>query len=230
MECKNCNTKLNDQDKFCSNCGQKNIDKLNLKYLYEEILENVLNLDSKLFATLKGLIFKPGFLSKEFVLGRRKRYVLPVRFYIIVSVIFFFMVSMIRMIPESNPEETSTVNSTFSMKDKDITVTSVKYNELVRNNTLDTYITDSLEMEPGIEHFFVKQTIKAQNSKGGFGDLLLNQLSIFLLLFIPFIALVYKWSFKNNKFSYVDHVVFNVHFNSFVIVLLSGNPHSFLTL
>jgi len=224
MECKNCNEDLVGQEKFCSGCGQKNIDKLNLKYLYGEILDNVLNLDSKLFNTVKGLIMKPGFLSKEFVEGRRKRYVMPVRFYIIISIIFFFMVSIIGTIPDSNPNlEADVAPHTFTINGKDITVLSEKYNELTQTNTLDSYIADSIGMPAGFPHFFVKQSIKAQNTKGGFGGILLNQLSIFLLLFIPFIGLVYQWSFKNNGYSYVEHVVFNVHFNSFVIVLLMLN-------
>lgn len=74
MKCKNCNQSLESKNNYCSNCGQKNIDKLNLKYLFSEILENVLNLDSKMFTTLKSLIFKPGFLTKEFMIGKRIRY------------------------------------------------------------------------------------------------------------------------------------------------------------
>jgi hypothetical protein len=223
MDCKNCNENLSGQEKYCSNCGQKNIDKLNFKYLYEEILDNILNLDSKLLSTIKGLIIKPGFLSKEFIAGRRKKYVLPVRFYIIISVIFFFMVSMIRMFPDTNTEKGVTLNQSYSLGEKDVTVPEAKYNELIRNNELDSYISDSLKVESSITHFFVKQSIKTQNSKGGFVDVVLNQLSIFLLLFIPLIALVYKICFTKNKYSFVDHVVFNVHFNSFVMVLLILN-------
>jgi hypothetical protein len=222
MICKNCNEDLNGKKNFCSSCGQKNIEKLNLKYLLSEIVENVLNLDSKMFTSLRGLIFKPGFLSKEFMLGRRIRYVLPVRFYIIISILFFLLVSIIRFIPSDEPESDK-VNTSFSFGDKEITVSKEKYKELVLNDNIDSYIADSLDIKDGFSHFFVKQTIKAQNSDGSFGDVLLNQLSIFLLLFIPLISLVYKWSFTNNKYGFVDHVIFNVHFNTFVIFLLIIN-------
>jgi len=58
--------------------------------LFQDFLDYLFNLDSKLYRTLKGLLFKPGFLSKEFVLGKRVHYVLPVKLYVVISVIFFF--------------------------------------------------------------------------------------------------------------------------------------------
>jgi len=223
MKCKNCNEDLGGQENFCSNCGQKNIDKVNLKYLFSEILENVLNLDSKLITTLKSLIFKPGFLSKEFMVGRRIRYVLPVRFYIIITILFFFLISLVRFFPSEDIEHGNETNASFTVGETDITVSNEKYKSLINDGKIDEYISDSLEIEDGFPHFFVKQSIKAQNSEGGFAEVLLNQLSIFLLLFIPLISLVYKWSFTNNKYGFVDHVIFNIHINTFVILLLIIN-------
>lgn len=89
MECKNCHQEINENQHFCPNCGQKNIPHLNLKYLLEEFLENYIYIESKLFKTLKSLIFKPGHLSKEFIDGKRVSFVAPVRLYITFSVLFF---------------------------------------------------------------------------------------------------------------------------------------------
>lgn len=250
MNCKNCNEKLSGQSKFCSNCGQKNIDKLNLKYLFSEILDNLLDFDSKLFVTLKCLVLKPGFLSKEFNIGRRVRYVLPVKFYLVISVIFFFMVSLIRLLPESDPAEHAmdeqvgvaqfgtdstqfqnslTIGESDSLTNNRIiafgedSVSKEKFIELERNNNLDSYIKDSMGIDNAIYKYVVKRSLRTQYGDSSMEENMLNQLSIFLLLFIPFISLVYKWSFIDNKYSYVDHVVFNIHFNSFVILLLSFN-------
>ncbi|HEX4618103.1 MAG TPA: DUF3667 domain-containing protein [Steroidobacteraceae bacterium] len=51
--------------------------------------EDLTHADSRLWATLRALLFKPGFLTREFLDGRRARYLPPVRLYLVLSVIFF---------------------------------------------------------------------------------------------------------------------------------------------
>jgi hypothetical protein len=41
--------------------------------------------------TVKDLLFKPGFLSREYLLGRRKKYLHPVRMYVFTSAVFFLV-------------------------------------------------------------------------------------------------------------------------------------------
>ncbi len=88
--CKNCNYKLDKQ--YCSNCGQKNVEVLELKIIIKDFFKDVFELDSRVFLTLKYLLFKPGFLTKEYWLGKRKRYISPMRLIIITSFIYFIMV------------------------------------------------------------------------------------------------------------------------------------------
>jgi hypothetical protein len=47
--------------------------------------------DSSFFTTVKDLLFKPGFLSKEYMIGRRVSYLHPVRMYVFTSAIFFLL-------------------------------------------------------------------------------------------------------------------------------------------
>lgn len=50
---------------------------------------DITHFDSKIFTTLKDLILKPGFLTREYVEGRRVGYLNPIRMYIFISAIFF---------------------------------------------------------------------------------------------------------------------------------------------
>jgi len=88
--CPNCDTVVNGP--FCSSCSQsqKNLNK-QIWTLTGELLDDVVRLDSRVARTLGALIFKPGFLTREYFLGRRARYSPPVRFYLIVSFLFFFL-------------------------------------------------------------------------------------------------------------------------------------------
>ena len=88
--CLNCNAIVH--DRFCGICGQENIEpKESAWHLMKHFFEDITHFDGKFFSSLKYLIFKPGFLSSEYVRGRRQAYLNPVRFYIFTSFIFFLV-------------------------------------------------------------------------------------------------------------------------------------------
>ena len=78
--CANCDHRLSPWDKFCSQCGQ---DTLNhppslWEFIHEWTLHYVA-FEGKLWKSLWALIAKPGFLTQEYLAGRKQRYVLPLR-------------------------------------------------------------------------------------------------------------------------------------------------------
>jgi len=109
-ECKNCSNLINGE--YCSSCGQKDIELLKFKELAKDFLDHHLDLDSRLFITLKYLLTKPGFLTNEYWIGRRKRYIPPFKIYLITSFLYFFTYSLI---PNSEPviEEDNQINIQF---------------------------------------------------------------------------------------------------------------------
>tara|TARA_Y100001968_G_scaffold158559_1_gene144980 strand:- start:400 stop:1173 length:774 start_codon:yes stop_codon:yes gene_type:complete len=92
-KCKNCNHSIDGE--FCSKCGQKDIELLKFKDLIKEFLNHLLDLDSRLFITLKYLIAKPGFLTTEYWRGRRVRYIPPFKIYLLSSFLYFFIYSIL---------------------------------------------------------------------------------------------------------------------------------------
>ena len=59
-----------------------------------EVFREMFELDSRLFLTLKSLLFKPGHLSSEFSRNRRAAYMSPVRLYLFISFVFFLVLSI----------------------------------------------------------------------------------------------------------------------------------------
>ncbi|MCB9249683.1 MAG: DUF3667 domain-containing protein [Ignavibacteriales bacterium] len=51
------------------------------------MLEGFFNFDSKFFRSLKFLITKPGFLTNEFLNGRRVKYIKPFQLFIILNLL-----------------------------------------------------------------------------------------------------------------------------------------------
>lgn len=80
--------------KYCHNCGQENIEpKESVWQLVTHFFNDTAHFDGKFFSTLKNLLFKPDFLSKEYIKGRRATYLNPVRMYLFTSFIFFLIFS-----------------------------------------------------------------------------------------------------------------------------------------
>lgn len=86
--CLNCDAPL--QGVWCHNCGQKaSSADLTVHDVAHEAMHEFLHLDGKILQTLKLLVVKPGELTREFIAGRRARYISPLRLYLTFSVLFF---------------------------------------------------------------------------------------------------------------------------------------------
>jgi hypothetical protein len=93
--CPNCGTDLQAGFEFCPHCGQENHDlRVPFRTFAYEFLESITHFDTKLWNTLKVIVTKPGRLTKDFVEGKRARYVHPARFYVFTSFIFFALLTL----------------------------------------------------------------------------------------------------------------------------------------
>jgi hypothetical protein len=89
-DCLNCGTIV--QGKYCHTCGQENVEpKETFWHMFTHFFYDITHFDSNFFTTVKDLLFKPGFLSKEYMLGRRAMYLHPIRMYVFTSAIFFLL-------------------------------------------------------------------------------------------------------------------------------------------
>ncbi len=88
--CLNCGTPL--KGPFCYYCGQpdKNLVRF-FPALVRDVLEDFMDLDSRVMRTLKPLLLHPGKLTRDYLDGRRFRYTPPMRLYIFSSMIFFVL-------------------------------------------------------------------------------------------------------------------------------------------
>ena len=86
--CQNCGAALTGP--YCAQCGQHDVDyHRSIWHIVEDSIEGFFHLDGKFFRTVRYLFTRPGFLTREFIAGRRERYANPIRFYIFVSFVFF---------------------------------------------------------------------------------------------------------------------------------------------
>lgn len=90
LRCQNCNAVLT--GKFCVACGQPNQSyAAPLLADIQDFFGNHFGFDTKFFRSVMPLLFRPGFLSREYSAGRRVRYINPLRLYIFSSILFFLV-------------------------------------------------------------------------------------------------------------------------------------------
>ena len=89
-DCLNCGTTV--QGKYCHVCGQENLEPKETFFgMVTHFVYDITHFDGKFFTTLKDLLFRPGFLSAEYMKGKRTRYLNPVRMYVFTSAVFFLI-------------------------------------------------------------------------------------------------------------------------------------------
>jgi hypothetical protein len=86
--CHNCGIKLVGQ--FCAACGQKALPlSVTVHDFVHELTHETLHVDGRIYQSIRRLLLSPGFLTREYVQGRRARWISPIRLYLIFSVGFF---------------------------------------------------------------------------------------------------------------------------------------------
>jgi hypothetical protein len=86
--CLNCSARLTGQ--YCGECGQRATSRLiSIWELVRDAFGDMFELDSRLWRTIRPLLFRPGLLTKDYLEGRRARYMPPFRMYLVLSLIFF---------------------------------------------------------------------------------------------------------------------------------------------
>ena len=92
-QCQNCGNEI--ENNYCSFCGQVYESRIKpFASLIRDFLGDIVAFDSRAAITIKKLIFHPGFLTKEYLIGKRVQYVPPTRLYVILSILLFFLISV----------------------------------------------------------------------------------------------------------------------------------------
>lgn len=110
-DCLNCGTIL--EGHYCHNCGQENLQiRESFGHMMNHAISDYFHFDHQFFHTLKPLLFKPGFLTNEYMAGRRVQYLHPVKMYIFISIVYFLLLFQ-------SAHETVTTNNVNGKKPAD---------------------------------------------------------------------------------------------------------------
>ncbi len=91
--CLNCDATLLGAATHCHKCGQAIKDaRMTVRALLSNFFSNLFNLDGKIWLTLR-YMWKPAYLTQEYVSGKRLRYFNPARFFVITLILHFILLT-----------------------------------------------------------------------------------------------------------------------------------------
>ena len=201
-KCPNCEKEYDSRFAYCPWCGQENkpID-LSLKHALGDFMAANFNIDSKAYTTFKKLLFSPAFLTLEYLKGKHKKYLSPIRIYLVVSLVYFFLLSL-----------ASPISIQFNTKEE---------SSATRRDTVSLEAGSKTEREAGIEKY-LNQRIDRLDTKQGkvaFINSLRNSASKGMFLLIPLTALVFSGFFRHRR--YFEHLIFVIHLQSVFFIVFT---------
>ncbi len=143
--CLNCRHVV--QERFCPNCGQENIDsRKSFHQLFIHFFEDLTHYENAFWRTIKNLLFKPAALTKEYLSGKRLSYLAPVRLYIFISFITFFLMTSLPKTNYNLINVKKTTTTTKAGSNVKITKTEhVSMDEFLESKKLQKQVEDSIQ-------------------------------------------------------------------------------------
>lgn len=241
--CLNCGALLTGQ--YCAHCGQRARTRLiSIWELVRDAVGDLFELDSRLWQTLIPLTVRPGRLTREYLLGRRARFMPPFRTYLVLSLGFFLVAFF-------NPRELGLwldpVSTTQTERQADIRrqvaedleAEGVPVPEGLVPEESEDDTSNGVNVSCEIEDFATMQLpqwldqrltparlkeicdrVTADNGRA-FVRQLLDNIPASLFILLPLMALVLKMLYPLSKRYYAEHLLFVVHFHAFLFLILT---------
>ena len=230
--CLNCGQNVH--DRFCSYCGQENREPHETFWgLLVHFIEDIFHYDGKLFSTVKQLFLKPGYLSAEYLRGKRTVYLHPIRFYLFTSA-FFFICLFYVFHPVEKMLEVSESKNKVESSESILTIQNGLIQDKKDNpKTFEAYLFEQSKLplekrDTEFEQKLIKQVYNIgkqyTNPATLFEDLLetmLHKMSTLLFIALPLLAFLLQLVFIRRKgFYYMHHGIFVLHMATSLFLIL----------
>lgn len=204
-QCNNCGTDL--QGTFCHRCGQKDVNYN--KPLHEAIgllLDTWFSLDNKVLRSIGPIFLKPGYLSREFIAGRRARYTSPLKMFFFASVLYFTLASL--------TGRNGNVGNIGNATEGDPALKTKLQMEIARTTPTATSQTSFWER---LEAKGKSMSQNPQELKQRFN----TAFSYMFFALMPLFALMLKLFLHRKKRLYFEHLIYSVHLHVFGFLFLA---------
>lgn len=214
--CANCNAVL--RGEFCHLCGQST-ETLNryLGSLLSDLLGGLFNYDSRVYRTLIPLLFRPGFVCREYLAGRRVRYLPPFRLYLFSSLLFFLIITVINPLHINRVGDDVTVDVAGQIPPETMTES-----EGGTKRTSDDAIRIELPGFSAEQNEQLSQKLEdfVRNRPEDLMKAIINNLPTTLFVLLPILALALKLLYPFSGRYYLEHLIYVLYSQSFAFLYL----------
>jgi hypothetical protein len=227
--CPNCGHAIDDPlPNYCSHCGQETTLKPpTVLEFAQQFGGSIIATEGALWRTMKLLMFRPGQLTLEYLNGRRRRYVLPLRLFITLSVIALLLMRILANLggptlaeieagiivdrPEQNEGSIGIGNKSIAIKNNKVTCTGLPESWCARIK----------------ERFVLEPAAIAKRLQDVPGNVLSYAGSAMFLL-LPLFAALLKIVYFSRHMRWTEHLIFALHLHAFwfamLIIQVTGVP------
>jgi hypothetical protein len=220
--CRNCGAEA--PGMFCPTCGQETSLALpTVRAMLREAAGRYVAFDGRMWRTLFTLVSRPGFLTREYLAGRRRRYIRPGRLFLVLSIGLFALLRMV-----GGPTQLFEADAAPGKGDK---VTASGESRKAHTDLSDL-LGDVVGDEPGVQPLrdradqFNKLTRQQQMDQIGAGMLRYGPYAMIALL--PVFALLMQILYLGRARRYPDrprryaaHLVFGAHNHAFLFLVVA---------
>lgn len=221
--CKNCGATTSGN--FCQQCGQAtHLHVPSAREFLHEFVAHYVALEGKLWKTLALLIARPGFLTREYIQGRRARYLEPLRLYLTFSIIFFavFKFGAIDVDRFQDPSAKPSVAVEQGKAKEASPEPSVQEQAAERDSVQKELDTGLGEVYPDVRNRLKKFSELPQSAqKAAFKQAFFSYAPYAIFALMPLFALYLKLLYLGSGRRYGEHFLFGLHTNAFAYLLLS---------
>lgn len=213
--------------------------------MMDHAISDYFHFDHQFFHTLKPLLFKPGFLTQEYMAGKRAQFLHPVKMYIFISVVYFFIAfksggkvievnqSPDKKVPASGVVTGPIKKETAANHDHMVVTRLDSGTVTVANDTtVAQYHASQAKLPPEKRDGFISRIFSEKilsyneeyGSKHGaehFTEDIQHNVPKMMFVLLPLFALFLSITFRKSKKYYVEHLIFTFHFYCFLFLFIS---------
>jgi hypothetical protein len=216
--CANCGEPFADPPPaFCPACGQDSrVRAPTLGEFIQQFGGAYFSTEGALWRTLKLLLLKPGELTRQYLAGRRKHYVLPLRLYLTISLV---TILLLRVVAGTDPELGLSA---------DLDLRQGEYALLNIDGHTGAGLKDGAFYCRGLPAWFCKRLERRldadpkglQREADALSGRVIGNLGGAIFLMVPLFALLQKIVHWNRRLRYTEHLVFALHLHAFWFICL----------
>jgi len=212
---------------FCSSCGQRDIPPYpSVRELVIDAFWELSGWDGRFASTVRALVRKPGMLTREFLEGRRARYLSPLRLYLMSSLVYFLIAAAA---PEVSLDSGKSLFVGVKIGQSQASGTRSSRPERVANETqvaLESKqpLPDSLKKKaledishaPKLMQPFMRRVIE---DPAGFRRAFIEAMPKMLFALLPIFAVILAMFYRGKN--YPEHFYFAIHLHAFIFFALA---------